>query len=53
MVRNLVGPPVLGIDFIGRKKELSAAWNALAATNSLLFSSPLFFFNPILFRFFV
>lgn len=40
MVRNLVGPPVLGIDFIGRKKELSAAWNALAATNSLLFSSP-------------
>lgn len=40
MVRNLVGPPVLGIDFIGRKKELNAAWNALAATNSLLLSSP-------------
>lgn len=40
MVRNLVGPPVLGIDFIGRKKELNVAWNALAATNSLLFSSP-------------
>ena len=40
MIRNLVGPPVLGIDFIGRKKELNAAWNALAATNSLLLSSP-------------
>jgi len=39
MVKNLVGPPVIGNDFIGRKKELASAWKALNDTNSLLMSS--------------
>lgn len=40
MVRNLVGPPVTGTDFIGRQQELEQAWEAIVDTNSLLLASP-------------
>lgn len=40
MVRNLVGPPVTGDDFIGRRQELEEAWKAIVDTNSLLLASP-------------
>ena len=35
MIRNLIGPPVTGTDFIGREKELTDAWKAIEDTNSL------------------
>lgn len=40
MIRNLIGPPVTGTDFIGRERELSDAWKAIEDTNSLLLASP-------------
>lgn len=40
MIRNLIGPPVTGSDFIGRNKELCDAWKSLKDTNSLLLASP-------------
>lgn len=40
MTRNLVGPPVIGNDFIGRKKELEEAWKSLKDGNSILLASP-------------
>lgn len=40
MVRNLVGPPVTGTDFIGRQQELEEAWQTIVDTNSLLLASP-------------
>lgn len=40
MIRNLIGPPVTGMDFIGREKELADAWKAIEDTNSLLLASP-------------
>lgn len=40
MVRNLIGPPVTGADFMGRSKELCGAWKSLKDTNSLLLASP-------------
>lgn len=40
MIRNLIGPPVTGTDFIGRERELADAWKAIEDTNSLLLASP-------------
>jgi hypothetical protein len=40
MVKNLVGPPVLGADFVGRQAELASAWDNLKQGNSLLLASP-------------
>jgi hypothetical protein len=40
MVKNLVGPPVLGSDFVGRQAELASAWDNLKQGNSLLLASP-------------
>lgn len=48
MIRNLIGPPVTGMDFIGREKELADAWKAIEDTNSLLLASPRRVGNPLL-----
>lgn len=40
MIKNLVGPPVFGNDFVGRKQELFAAKESLSNGNSLLLASP-------------
>jgi hypothetical protein len=40
MVNNLVGPPVLGPDFVGRRSEIASAWSNLTSGNSLLLASP-------------
>jgi len=40
MIKNLVGPPVRGNDFVGRKQELAAAEKSIIDGNSLLLSSP-------------
>lgn len=40
MVNNLVGPPVLGSDFVGRHSEILSAWDNLTSGNSLLLASP-------------
>lgn len=40
MVKNLVGPPVVGEDFVGRKEELAEAVRMIRQGNSLLLASP-------------
>ena len=40
MVKNLVGPPVVGEDFVGRKEELAEAVRMISQGNSLLLASP-------------
>lgn len=40
MITNLVGPPVFGDNFVGRKQELVAAMENLSNGNSLLLASP-------------
>lgn len=40
MAKNLVGPPVTGEDFIGRKNEIERAISILEQGNSILLASP-------------
>ncbi len=40
MVKNLIGPPVTGDNFIGRKREIEKAVSILEQGNSLLLASP-------------
>ena len=40
MAKNLVGPPVTGDDFIGRKNEIERAISILEQGNSILLASP-------------
>jgi len=39
-MKNRVGPPVEGNDFIGREKELAFAWDLIEDGNSLLIAAP-------------
>ena len=40
MVKNLVGPPVTGDNFVGRRNEIERAVSILEQGNSLLLASP-------------
>ena len=40
MVKNLVGPPVTGENFVGRTNEITKAVSILEQGNSLLLASP-------------
>jgi len=39
-MRNRIGPPVEGTDFIGKTKELAFAWELITDGNSLLLAAP-------------
>lgn len=39
-INNIVGPPVEGNDFFGRKKLIQLAWNYLKNKNNLVFAAP-------------
>lgn len=40
MIKNLIGPPVIGANFYGRTRELEEALSLMEQGNSLLLASP-------------